>query len=485
MKKLWIMFLAALLTAVFAASAMAGGITSNVADYVYDTGINLTLSQEGTSDIISYPYQYTSSDIQSEGSYYSALAVPGGYSGGKVLSVFTVSMVASSDLVSSVYYTNLPAAIGDKAADLYLYFTTEVGTYPDTSVSTVAVMPLSSYYHSDTKKLAITSLPAAVNSSFWTGSGGARLILVQATGTGSPTVDVTGVTLNKTALLLAKGNSAVLTATVAPANATDKSVTWESTSADVVSVDQNGKITALKGGAALITVTTTDKGMEATCEVEVTEPAASKDIHEVTPEYADTAMSADIAAALGVTSADLAIEDGKLVLSKTLQDKALVSAASQDTALKGGSLKIFPIISNDVTGGEIAAVKYTVKGKLFGVSAVTDMKVYKIFGNGDTIPFAIITSEDQRGDMTAALYKSGDIVTGSIDKTAEYTLITYVKDGGAFDLDDTANGTVVDPIAIAKAAPVKDSGSSSGCSAGFGAMTLLTLAALPFWRKKK
>lgn len=138
-----------------------------------------------------------------------------------------------------------------------------------------------------------------------------------------------------------------------------------------------------------------------------------------------------------------------------------------------------------MTGGEIAAVKYTVKGELFGVSAVTDMKVYKIFGNGDTIPFAIITSEDQRGDMTAALYKSGDIVTGSIDKTAEYTLITYVKDGGAFDLDDTANGTVVDPIAIAKAAPVKDSGSSSGCSAGFGAMTLLTLAALPFWRKKK
>ena len=128
-------------------------------------------------------------------------------------------------------------------------------------------------------------------------------------------------------------------------------------------------------------------------------------------------MSADIATAIGATSADIAVEDGKLVLSKTLQDKALVSAASQDTVLKGGSLKIFPIISNDVTGGEIAAVKYTVKGELFGVSAVTDMKVYKICGNGDTIPFAIITSEDQRGDMTAALYKSGDkekLLTDSI-----------------------------------------------------------------------
>ena len=483
MRKLWIMFLAALLTAVFAASAMAAVTISP--NYVYDASFDVTLSQNTVSDIVSHPNQYLKKWMDDEGDvFYSALPNPTGYSGGEIISVFTVSPV-SPDLVDSVFYSNVPSAIGEATSSLFLYFVHE---NDDASLTTVAVMPLAGKYDSVKKMFALTELPSAVDASFWGSSKIKRLILVKGTGTGSPTVNVTGVTLNKTELRLAKGTSEALTATVAPANATTKSVTWTTTSADVVSVDKNGKVTAVAGGSATITVTTTDGAKTAACLVKVTAPAASEDIHEVDPKYADAAISADIAAAIGAASTDITVEDGKLVLSKTLQEKALVAAASQDATLKGGSLKIFPIISNDVESGDVAAVKYTVKGDLFGVSAAADMKVYKIFADGTTSPFAIITSEDQRGDMTAALYKSGDIVTGSIEKTAEYTLITYVKDGGAFDLDEDANGTVVDPIAIAKAAPaspVTDSGSSSGCSAGFGVMALLALAALPILRKKK
>ena len=418
--------------------------------------------------------------------FYSSLPNPSGYSSGEILSVFTVSPV-SPDLVNSVFYSDVPSAIDEATSSLFLYFVNE--NFDTTALTTIAVMPLAGKYNSEKKMFALTELPSAVDASFWDASKGKRLILVKGTGTPSPTVNVTGVTLNKRVLTLAKGNSETLTATVAPANATDKSVTWKSGSADVVSVDKNGKITAWKGGTSEITVTTADKGKTATCLVTVTEPAASEDIHKADPKYANSAMSADIAAAIGVTPADLAVEDGKLVLAKTVQDKAFDRVVELDTALKGGTLKIFPIISNDVKSGDIAAVKYTVKGDLFGVAAVTDMKVFKIFGfgGGNTIPFAVITSEDQRGDMTAALYKSGDIVTGSIDKTAEYTLITYVKDGGYFDLDWEANGTVVDPVGVGKpagASPVT-SGSSSGCSAGFGAMALLALAALPFLKRKK
>ena len=80
---------------------------------------------------------------------------------------------------------------------------------------------------------------------------------------------VTGVTLNKDTMTLTEGETGTLTATVAPDNASDKSVTWSSSAPDVATVDQNGKVTAVKKGTATITVKTTDGGKTAACEVTV------------------------------------------------------------------------------------------------------------------------------------------------------------------------------------------------------------------------
>ena len=87
-------------------------------------------------------------------------------------------------------------------------------------------------------------------------------------------VAVTGVTLDKTELALTVGGEETLTATVAPANATDKNVTWATSNDQVAAVD-NGKVTAVGAGEATITVTTADGGFKATCTVTVTanEPA--------------------------------------------------------------------------------------------------------------------------------------------------------------------------------------------------------------------
>ena len=82
-------------------------------------------------------------------------------------------------------------------------------------------------------------------------------------------IKVTGVTLNKTALTLNIGANETLTATVAPADATNKKVTWKSSDAAVATVDANGKVTAVKAGEATITVTTEDGGKTATCKVTV------------------------------------------------------------------------------------------------------------------------------------------------------------------------------------------------------------------------
>lgn len=81
-------------------------------------------------------------------------------------------------------------------------------------------------------------------------------------------VNVTGVTLDKATLELEEGKTATLTATVAPADATDKTVTWTSSKENVATVT-DGVVTAVAEGTATITVTTTDGGFAATCEVSV------------------------------------------------------------------------------------------------------------------------------------------------------------------------------------------------------------------------
>lgn len=82
-------------------------------------------------------------------------------------------------------------------------------------------------------------------------------------------VNVTGVTLNKSHAELLVGKTDTLTATVAPANATYKDVTWTSSDEKVVKVD-NGVISAVKPGEATVTATTADGSKTASCTVEVT-----------------------------------------------------------------------------------------------------------------------------------------------------------------------------------------------------------------------
>ncbi|MCR5419066.1 MAG: leucine-rich repeat protein [Lachnospiraceae bacterium] len=80
-------------------------------------------------------------------------------------------------------------------------------------------------------------------------------------------IPVSGISLNKSVLNLAKGASDTLTATVSPMDATDKSVTWKTSNAAVATVSA-GKVTAVGAGKA--TITATAGGKSATCEVTVT-----------------------------------------------------------------------------------------------------------------------------------------------------------------------------------------------------------------------
>lgn len=92
---------------------------------------------------------------------------------------------------------------------------------------------------------------------------------------GVQSVAVTGVTLNASSGELTVGSHTTLTATVSPENASNKTVTWESSAPTVASV-VNGVVTALAPGSATITVKTQDGNF--TAEYALTVKAMTHDL---------------------------------------------------------------------------------------------------------------------------------------------------------------------------------------------------------------
>ncbi len=80
---------------------------------------------------------------------------------------------------------------------------------------------------------------------------------------------VTKITPNKTKLQLIEGASEQLTIKIEPQDANNKNVTWTSSNSDVVTVDAQGKIKAIKPGSAIVSVESVDRGVHAEIEVVV------------------------------------------------------------------------------------------------------------------------------------------------------------------------------------------------------------------------
>jgi prepilin-type N-terminal cleavage/methylation domain-containing protein len=100
-----------------------------------------------------------------------------------------------------------------------------------------------------------------------TGSSGS-----ESGGEGSTDVAVRRISLTPTSVSMREGEETTLTATIAPANATNKNVTWSSSNSGRVTVTGNGltaTIRAVNQGGATISVTTANGGYTAQCIVEV------------------------------------------------------------------------------------------------------------------------------------------------------------------------------------------------------------------------
>ena len=242
-------------------------------------------------------------------------------------------------------------------------------------------------------------------------------------------IAVTGVSLSHTTLNMTEGESQILTATVSPSNADNKSVSWTSSNSSVASV-QEGVVTAHKAGSTIITVKTADGGKTATCSVTVT----AKNI-------AVTGVSLD------KTSIELT-EGDELTLTATVNpdnatnknvtwsssDNTIASVSSgKVTALKAGKATI---TVQTADGGKTATCEVTVNAKVYPVTGVTLDKTSATLTEGDELTLTATVNPDNATNKNIT-WSSSDNTVASVSngkvtalKAGKATITVQTADGG-------------------------------------------------------
>ena len=170
---------------------------------------------------------------------------------------FVVHVIDTAPKLTGIAITTPPThTTFERRASLDVSGMVVMGTYTDGSQQPITGYTLSGYNALKLGKQTITMSYEGFTDTF-------EVEVV------STSVPATGVSLDKTALSIAVGNSVTLTVTVTPVTATNPSVTWTSSDETVATV-ANGVVTAKKAGTATITATTVDGGFTATCTVTVT-----------------------------------------------------------------------------------------------------------------------------------------------------------------------------------------------------------------------
>lgn len=242
-------------------------------------------------------------------------------------------------------------------------------------------------------------------------------------------VPVQSVGLNKTELALEVGKTGTLEAIVEPSDATNKNVTWSSSNSEVATVD-NGVVTAVSAGTAIITVTTEDGAKTATCKVTVNAP-------QTVPVTGVT---------LDKTSLDLKTGDNTTLTatvnpeSATNKDVTWISDKPEIAAVEGGTVTAKAagtaiIAVTTVDGGKIATCKVTVTPKTVPVSGIQVQGAASIYVGDTTKLTATITPDGASNKAVTWDSQNKDIATvdqqGNVKalKAGTATITATAQDG--------------------------------------------------------
>jgi len=195
---------------------------------------------------------------------------------------------------------------------------------------------------------------------------GAKTAKCAVTVTAAPvtTVAVTGVSLDKTTLSVVVGKTSQLMATVAPTDASDKTVTWKSSDATIASVSATGLVTGVKvsATAVTITVTTKDGAKTATCAVTVTaDPGAVTGVKLAAADKADVQLAVNGTKKINPPTVEPTTATDKTVMWSS-KDATIASVGTDGTvtAKKLGEVYILVSATSDATKKDSVKVSVVV-----------------------------------------------------------------------------------------------------------------------------
>ena len=184
---------------------------------------------------------------------------------------------------------------------------------------------------------------------------------------------VTGLTLDNTKLTMNVGETAVITATVTPANADDTSVSWTSSNEAVATVE-NGTVTGVKNGTVTITaVSNYDASIAATCEVTVKNP-----VKGLTLDKNDLAMNVGETAILTATITPPDADNTNIKWTSSNEAVATVVNGTV-TAVASGTATITAVSESDTSRAAACNVRVSkTAGEEFTTGAGNNTGFYKV-----------------------------------------------------------------------------------------------------------
>jgi uncharacterized protein YjdB len=263
-------------------------------------------------------------------------------------------------------------------------------------------------------------------------------------------VIVTGVTLDKPSLSLTEGEVGdTLSAVIAPANATNKTVNWSSSDETVATV-VNGVVTPVGEGTAVITVTTTDGSFTASSVVNVSAP--------IPPVVDVTGVKLD-QETLNLTAGEA---DG--LLKATIEP---ANATDKDVIWSSSDETVATVVNGVVTpvGEGTAVITVTTKDGSFTASSVVNVSapippVVDVTGVKLDQETLNLTAGEADGILKATIEPANatdkDVIWSSSDETVATVVngvVTPVGEGTAVITVKTKDGSFTATTTVNVAAP--------------------------------
>ena len=243
---------------------------------------------------------------------------------------------------------------------------------------------------------------------------GDKSITMDITQKASPFVPVTAVKLSASSLALTEGDVARLTATVEPADATDKTVVWSSDSPEIAEVDQEGNVTAKSEGEAVITAVSGD--VSGTCTVVVSKRIIPVTSVTVIPEYVELTEGDSKALMVRIQPSDAT--DKTVVWSSDAPEIVEVSDGGRITAVSEGTAVI------TATSGDVSGTCTVVVSKPYiPVSSVKINLPSLELTQGEVVSLTVTVEPANATDKTV-VWRSDDSDVASVDQEGNVTAVS-------------------------------------------------------------